>query len=153
MEVLARVKSEELRLVDAAAMLRISYRQVKRLWRRYQEEGAEGLEHRSAGRESNRGKPKKLRERVLRLMRKKYSGQPGERFGPTLAAEHLASEDGLRSTRRRCGGGCWRRGCGVGHERDGRTGNGGSGRRTSASWCNWTAASMSGWKDGGRRAA
>jgi hypothetical protein len=30
---------------------------------------------------------------VLRLVRKKYSGVVGERFGPTLASEHLASED------------------------------------------------------------
>ena len=29
-------------------------------------------------------------------MREKYSGPRGERFGPTLAAEHLASEDGVR---------------------------------------------------------
>jgi hypothetical protein len=30
---------------------------------------------------------------VLRLVSKKYSGEEGERFGPTLAAEHLASDD------------------------------------------------------------
>jgi hypothetical protein len=30
---------------------------------------------------------------VLSLVRKKYSGVEGERFGPTLASEHLASED------------------------------------------------------------
>jgi hypothetical protein len=36
-----------------------------------------------------------VRERALRLVRKKYSGAEGERFGPTLAAEHLASEDKL----------------------------------------------------------
>ena len=28
-------------------------------------------------------------------MRRKYSGGVDERFGPTLAAEHLASEDGV----------------------------------------------------------
>jgi transposase len=95
-EVLARVASEELKLVDAAKLLGLSYRQVKRLWRRYREEGPEGLKHRSAGRESNRAKPKKFRDRVLRLVRKKYSGEVGERFGPTLAAEHLESEDQLR---------------------------------------------------------
>ena len=95
-EVMARVASKELTLVDAGKMLELSYRQVKRLWRRYREEGAEGLKHRSAGRESNRAKPKKFRERVLRLVRKKYSGEVGERFGPTLAAEHLESEDQLR---------------------------------------------------------
>ena len=53
----------------------------------------EGLQHRSVGRTSGRGKPKKFRLKVLRLVRQKYSGEVGERFGPTLAAEHLASED------------------------------------------------------------
>ncbi|MEE9162044.1 MAG: ISNCY family transposase [Candidatus Neomarinimicrobiota bacterium] len=95
-EVMARVGSEELKLVDAGKMVGLSYRQVKRLWRRYREEGPEGLKHRSAGRESNRAKSKKFRERVLRLVRKKYSGEVGERFGPTLAAEHLESEDQLQ---------------------------------------------------------
>jgi len=89
------VESEDLKLVDAAKLLEVSYRQAKRLWQRYGEEGPEGLKHRGAGRESNRAKPKKVRERALRLVRKKYSGAVGERFGPTLAAEHLASEDNL----------------------------------------------------------
>jgi len=93
--VLERVKSGELKLKNAAEILGISYRQSKRLWKRYQEEGPEGLKHRSAGRESNRRKPKKLRQRVLQLVRKKYSGEEGARFGPTLAAEHLASDDQL----------------------------------------------------------
>ena len=93
--VLARVASGELKIVDAAELMGVSYRQSKRLWKRYQAEGAEGLQHRSAGRESNRSKPKKFRQRVLRLVRRKYSGDEEERFGPTLAAEHLASEDGL----------------------------------------------------------
>src|ERR1022692_5229121 len=91
--VLARVVSGELKLVNAAVMMGLSYRQSKRLGRRYREEGAEGLKHRSAARESSRKKPKKFRERVLRLVARKYSGEEGERFGPTLAAEHLASDD------------------------------------------------------------
>jgi hypothetical protein len=33
---------------------------------------------------------------VLQLVREKYGGAVGERFGPTLAAEHLSSEDGLK---------------------------------------------------------
>jgi hypothetical protein len=32
---------------------------------------------------------------VLSLIQKKYSGSEEERFGPTLAAEHLAEEDGI----------------------------------------------------------
>src|ERR1700689_5596848 len=90
---LARVESGELKLVSAAVMMGISYRQSKRLAKRYREGGAQGLKHRSAGRESNRRKSKKFRERVLRLVGKKYSGEEGERFGPTLAAEQLARDD------------------------------------------------------------
>ena len=40
-------------------------------------------------------RPSRVRKRVLALIREKYSGAIDERFGPTLAAEHLASEDGL----------------------------------------------------------
>jgi hypothetical protein len=93
--VLARVASSKLKLMDAAVIMQLSYRQAKRLWWRYREEGAEGLKHRGAGRESNRRKPQRFRDRVLRLVRKKYSGEEDKRFGPTLAAEHLASEDHL----------------------------------------------------------
>lgn len=94
--VLARVEEEALNLIHAAEILGLSYRQAKRIWRRYREEGAEGLQHRSVGRESGRSKPKKFRLKVLRLVRQKYSGEVGERFGPTLAAEHLGSEDGMK---------------------------------------------------------
>ncbi len=95
-EVLARVRSKQLRVVDAGRLLRVSYRQAKRLWKRYRQEGAAGLKHRSAGRPSNRAQEEKFRRKVLRLVREKYGGPVGERFGPTLAAEHLASEDGLK---------------------------------------------------------
>src|ERR1019366_6702631 len=74
----------------------VSYRQAKRLWKRYGEEGAKGLRHRGAGRARARAKPVKFRRRVMKLVREKYGEGEGERFGPTLAAEHLASEDGLR---------------------------------------------------------
>jgi transposase len=94
-EVLSRVKGRELRLVDAAVLMRLSYRQTKRLWRRYGEAGAAGLKHRSAGRRSHRAYPEKFRCRALERVREKYGGAVGERLGPTLAAEHLASDDGL----------------------------------------------------------
>jgi hypothetical protein len=46
---------------------------------------------------SNRGKPMKPRRRLLNLTKlpKKYSGSQEERFGPILAAEHLADEVGI----------------------------------------------------------
>lgn len=94
-EVMGRIAKGGLKLLDAAIILQLSYRQVKRLWRRYQEVGREGLKHGHAGRASNRGKPRKQRRRVLNLIKKKYSGSEEKRFGPTLAAEHLAEEDGI----------------------------------------------------------
>src|SRR5262249_8031879 len=95
-EVLARVRSKQLRLVDAGRLMRVSYRQAKRLWKRYREEGAAGLQHRSAGRPSNRAHEQKFRRQVLGLGREEDGGPVDQRFGPTLAAEHLASEDGLQ---------------------------------------------------------
>jgi transposase len=95
-EVLARVRSKQLRIVDASKLLHVSYRQAKRLWKRYRNEGAAGLKHRSAGQPSHRARDAKFRKKVLQLVREKYGGPVGERFGPTLAAEHLVSEDGLK---------------------------------------------------------
>jgi hypothetical protein len=54
------------------------------------------LRHGNAGKRSKRAVAEKVRERVLDLIREKYAGDEGrgeERFGPTLAAEHLAEED------------------------------------------------------------
>ena len=64
-ETLARVSSKDLKLIDAAEMLGVSNRQAKRLWKRYREQGAEGLKHGNAGRESNRAKPEWFRRQVL----------------------------------------------------------------------------------------
>jgi transposase len=113
-EVLSRVKAGTLSLGSAATLLAVSYRQAKRLARRYRAEGAKGLTHRSAGGASNHARPAAERERVLALVREKYSGSIDERFGPTLAAEHLANEDGLtvhHDTLRRwmLAAGLWRR--------------------------------------------
>ena len=92
--VLAKVADESWKLVEAAERMELSYRQAKRLWKRYLAAGAAGLVHGSTGR-SNRAKDKKLRRKVIGLIRKKYSGEVGERFGPALAAEHLREEDGI----------------------------------------------------------
>ena len=88
--VLARVKAGELRLSDGAELMRVSYRQAKRLWKRYQTGGAASLKHGNAGRTSNHARPAKQRRKILQKVEEKYTG-----FGPTLAAEHLGSEDGL----------------------------------------------------------
>jgi transposase len=84
---LRQVERGAQQLVEAARRLGLSYRQTKRVWRRYRESGVQGLVHRSRGRPSNRGKPAELRRRCLELYQERYDG-----FGPTLAAEKLAKE-------------------------------------------------------------
>jgi transposase len=88
--IMAGVKSGDLTLVQAAGLASISYRQVKRVWRRYQDQGEAGLVHRLRGRASPRRKDPELRARILARVEVRYAG-----FGPTLAAEYL-SEEGLK---------------------------------------------------------
>ena len=94
-EVLGRVKRGELKLTEAAQLLEISYRQTKRMWRRYATGGTKGLRHGNVGRVSNRAKPVEFRKQVLQLVREHYGGEAHERFGPTLAAEHLLQDHDL----------------------------------------------------------
>lgn len=89
-EVMGRVKAGSLKLNEASELLGISYRQTKRLWKRYREGGREALQHRSCGQPSNRAQPAKLRKRILKRVQERYAD-----FGPTLASEHLREEDGL----------------------------------------------------------
>ena len=90
LEVLSRVKARDVSLVKAAELLALSYRQMKRIWARYQERGDQGLVHRLRGRPSNRHVQPIRKEQALELYRTKYAG-----YGPTLAAECLQREDGL----------------------------------------------------------
>jgi hypothetical protein len=88
--VLARVKAGELLVKNGAVLMKVSERQAKRLWKSYRTGGAASLKHGNAGRRSNRARAAKERQKILRKVEEKYSS-----FGPTLAAEHLWSEDGL----------------------------------------------------------
>jgi len=62
--VLAQVAGKGWNLVQAAERMKVSYRQAKRLWKRYQAKGIKGLVHGNVGRVSNRAKPRSLRRRV-----------------------------------------------------------------------------------------
>ena len=82
-----QIKVQQMSLVAAAEVLRISYRQVKRVWRRYVQGGDEALVHQGRGRCSNRAKEEGLKQRVLARYQERYPD-----FGPTLACEHLGRE-------------------------------------------------------------
>src|ERR1035437_2150429 len=87
---MGRVKAHSLRLREAAELLELSYRQTKRMWARYRVGGAKALQHGNCGRVSNRAYTAKFRAAVLQQVQARY-----EDFGPTLASEHLASDDGM----------------------------------------------------------
>lgn len=139
LEVLGRVKRGELKLSKAAELLSLSYRQAKRVYGRYCELGDVGLVHRLRGRVSNRRGAEDRRDRVLSLRREKYSD-----FGPTLASEYLAAEDGQKvpvTTLRR-----WMAEAGLWSGRRHRSEHRRWRARKDASerWCRWMARSTIG---------
>ena len=85
-EVLSRVKAGTLSVRSAATLLAVSYRQAKRLARRYRAEGAKGLKHRSAGRASNHARPPAERERVLALVREPITSIRSTRLASSRAS-------------------------------------------------------------------
>ena len=87
LELLSRVRDRALKLVKAAELMSVSYRQAKRIWRRYRQGGDTGIVHRLRGRRSHRAKPAAQREAILAHYQQNYPD-----FGPTLAAEYLAEE-------------------------------------------------------------
>jgi hypothetical protein len=88
--IMREIETGTMTLVTAARVLRLGYRQMKRVWRRYQDQGDAGLVHRSRGRKSNRAKAKEFKGKVLERYAERYAD-----FGPTLACEHLKADDGL----------------------------------------------------------
>ena len=90
LEVIKKVICKELKQKKAGKLLGISVRQVKRWVKRVRKEGEEGIIHRLRGRSSNHKFETGLKERVMGLYEKKYSG-----FGPTLACEKLQELEGI----------------------------------------------------------
>jgi transposase len=87
LEVIQRVKRKTLKQRQAAELLSVSVRQVKRLCKAYQAGGAAALISRQRGRPSNNRLPEKTTRKARQLLRTRYHD-----FGPTLATEKLAIE-------------------------------------------------------------
>jgi transposase len=99
MVVLEQVKQGSLTLREACERMKLSYRQTRRVWKRFKRSGAQGLVHGSRDRISNR----RLDEGLKRLALELYEAQYRD-YGPTLASEVLADDHGVyvhRETLRR----------------------------------------------------
>jgi transposase len=90
LDVVKRVMGEGLEQAQAAQLLGLSVRQVKRLCRKVREQGAQGLISRRRGRPSNRRIADERRQHYVQLVRSQYAD-----FGPQLAHEYLKLEHGF----------------------------------------------------------
>jgi hypothetical protein len=94
LEVLQDVAAGRLNIGKAAALLHLTRRQFFRLQRSLRRNGPEGLVSRRRGRPGNRRSPPSIRKYAIASIREWYAD-----FGPTLAAEKLASCHGLALSR------------------------------------------------------
>lgn len=83
-EILEKLVRKEIKQKKAGEVLGVSVRQVKRLVKRYKQEGASGLVHKARGKVSNNKISQKELDLALSIIHEKY-----EDFGPTLAHEKL----------------------------------------------------------------
>lgn len=83
---------------EAARLLKLSVRQIRRIQRKLEDQGDASLVHGLRGKPSNHRHKPHLRQKVLKAYRARYPD-----FGPTLACEKLAAEDlhvGVETLRR-----------------------------------------------------
>ncbi len=90
LRVIESLRDKRLEQADAARQLGLSVRQVKRLVHAHRQAGAAAVVSRRRGRPSNRRIGEAEREAALACVRSRYAD-----FGPTLAAEYLASHHGF----------------------------------------------------------
>lgn len=94
LEVMQRLKEKRLTQKEAATILGISHRQVKRLFQAYKAEGAQGLVSKRRDKPSNHRLDPEIVQQAIDLIYKQYRD-----FGPTLAHEKLSEIHGLRISR------------------------------------------------------
>jgi len=87
---ITRLIHREINGTDAARLLRLSVRHVRRLKAKVRQGGAPGLIHRSRGKSGNRRMPDRERTRIVRFLRAHYAD-----FAPTFAAEKLSERHGI----------------------------------------------------------
>lgn len=90
LEVMQRIKDKRLTQKEAARMLSLSVRQIKRLYRAYKAQGARGLVSQRRGKPSNNRLEAKTQQKAIDLLNEHYRD-----FGPTLAHEKLTEKHKL----------------------------------------------------------
>ena len=91
LHVIQKVLEGVIKQVEAAEILSLSSRHIRRVIKRVKEEGDRGIIHKSRGRPSNRKIPDRVKKAVIQCYQSKYKD-----FGPTLASEKLLEREGIR---------------------------------------------------------
>lgn len=89
--VIESVADKKMTQKEAANRLNVTDRQIRRIIKNFTEFGPAGLIHHLRGQPSNHRLPRELINRAIDLVREKYND-----FGPTLAAEKLEENDGIK---------------------------------------------------------
>ena len=89
-DIIKKVINQELNGAQASKLLGVTTRQIRRLKRKVEEFGAEGLVHAGRGKTGNRSMPEKEREKIKRLLHERYFD-----FGPLFASEKLEETHGI----------------------------------------------------------
>lgn len=82
--ILRKLIAKTINGTQAAEILQLSVRQVKRLRKRFVKKGIKGILHKSRGKVSNRAVPENTKKEIVKIIKTNYSD-----FGPTLACEKL----------------------------------------------------------------
>ena len=91
LHVIHKALDETLKQAEAAEILSLSDRQIRRIIKKVRLEGDAGIIHKARGKQSNRRLPKKVKDKVIKFYREKLKG-----FGPTLASEKLLEMEGIK---------------------------------------------------------
>ena len=83
-----RWERQELSQVEAAEILGVTERTFRRWYRRYEEEGMEGLADRRLGKPSPKRVPEDWADRLEQLYRERYSGFNAKHFWEHLVKDH-----------------------------------------------------------------
>ena len=90
-DIIQKVIKKELKGSEAASLLKLTTRQIRRIKKKVIEHGIKGLAHGSRGKPSNRKMPDAKRREIITLLHAHYPD-----FGPTLAAEKLEEMHGIK---------------------------------------------------------
>jgi len=90
LHIIHQALSKKISQTEAASLINLSDRQIRRMIKRIRKEGDEGICHRSRGTTSNHRIPKKIKEKTLKLFREQYKD-----FNLVHATEKLFEVHGI----------------------------------------------------------